>query len=326
MDFFSYDLYSIYIMIYIAVIILGGVTLTLSLITNAKEKTRQSKAILLLISSIFFYMLADFVTYYFLGEIASGTLVFVLITLSDTLFCVLVTAWVYAIIVLADIEEVISPKLLVTISAVYLACSQVLSIYLGRYGSYTIQVDDGFWNIILQIFNGAYDFGMIAIGLRALFIFCRKHRNASHRKSYILLIILLIGYMVWISYWDYSTWFKTETNLLEIYAMDPLILMYAILNIFLIYYFYKSDPLKIIGCHTSPDEAAAVMAEKYMLSERESQVLELAGKGMSNRQIASELFISENTVKRHMSSIFKKTGAQSRHELITKISDISKTS
>ena len=100
--------------------------------------------------------------------------------------------------------------------------------------------------------------------------------------------------------------------------MDPLILMYAILNIFLIYYFYKSDPLKIIGCHASPDEAAAVMAEKYMLSERESQVLELAGKGMSNRQIASELFISENTVKRHMSSIFKKTGAQSRHELITK--------
>jgi DNA-binding NarL/FixJ family response regulator len=39
-------------------------------------------------------------------------------------------------------------------------------------------------------------------------------------------------------------------------------------------------------------------------------------------QIAAELSISENTVKRHVNNIFKKTETQSRHEIIYKISNI----
>ena len=46
--------------------------------------------------------------------------------------------------------------------------------------------------------------------------------------------------------------------------------------------------------------------------------------GMSNMQIAAELSISENTVKRHVNSIFKKTETQSRHEIIFKIANVNK--
>src|SRR5512135_1669777 len=51
------------------------------------------------------------------------------------------------------------------------------------------------------------------------------------------------------------------------------------------------------------------------LSERERQIAALVARGMKNKDIALELTISENTVKRHLQSIFNKTGARDRLEL-----------
>jgi DNA-binding NarL/FixJ family response regulator len=50
------------------------------------------------------------------------------------------------------------------------------------------------------------------------------------------------------------------------------------------------------------------------LSRRESEVLMLLAAGKSNRAIATELFISEKTVARHVSNIFTKLGLSSRTE------------
>lgn len=51
------------------------------------------------------------------------------------------------------------------------------------------------------------------------------------------------------------------------------------------------------------------------LSERERQISFLVARGYKNKDIANELTISENTVKRHLQSIFSKTGARDRLEL-----------
>ena len=48
------------------------------------------------------------------------------------------------------------------------------------------------------------------------------------------------------------------------------------------------------------------------LSSREIEVLRLIAVGRSNQQIADELVISLNTVRRHVSNIFAKTGAANR--------------
>ena len=50
------------------------------------------------------------------------------------------------------------------------------------------------------------------------------------------------------------------------------------------------------------------------LSRRESEVLTLVAAGKTNRAIATELFISEKTVARHVSNIFTKLGLSSRAE------------
>jgi NarL family two-component system response regulator YdfI len=51
------------------------------------------------------------------------------------------------------------------------------------------------------------------------------------------------------------------------------------------------------------------------LSERERQIAFLVARGLKNKDIAGELTISENTVKRHLQSIFSKTGTRDRLEL-----------
>jgi DNA-binding NarL/FixJ family response regulator len=54
------------------------------------------------------------------------------------------------------------------------------------------------------------------------------------------------------------------------------------------------------------------------LAARERQVLELVAKGTSNRDIARELFISEATVKTHLSHVFTKLGVTDRAAAVAK--------
>ena len=64
---------------------------------------------------------------------------------------------------------------------------------------------------------------------------------------------------------------------------------------------------------------AASSAEHYpqdILSEREMEVLRLAAKGMSNKDLGEALFISVRTVQAHMRSIFNKLGVGSRSEAV----------
>ena len=53
------------------------------------------------------------------------------------------------------------------------------------------------------------------------------------------------------------------------------------------------------------------------LSEREVEVLKLLASGRSNQQIADALVISLNTVRRHVSNIFAKTGAANRADAVS---------
>ena len=54
------------------------------------------------------------------------------------------------------------------------------------------------------------------------------------------------------------------------------------------------------------------------LTMRERDVLELVSQGLSNKQIARQLQISEHTVKFHLSSLFAKLGVSSRTEAVNR--------
>jgi DNA-binding CsgD family transcriptional regulator len=62
-----------------------------------------------------------------------------------------------------------------------------------------------------------------------------------------------------------------------------------------------------------PNEAKR---EELTITPREMEILELIAKGMSNREIAGKLFVSENTVKTHSSRILDKLGARRRTQAV----------
>jgi DNA-binding NarL/FixJ family response regulator len=52
------------------------------------------------------------------------------------------------------------------------------------------------------------------------------------------------------------------------------------------------------------------------LSERETEVVVLAARGLPNARIAEELHVAEATVKRHLANIYEKVGVHSRTEVV----------
>jgi NarL family two-component system response regulator LiaR len=60
----------------------------------------------------------------------------------------------------------------------------------------------------------------------------------------------------------------------------------------------------------------AARLEKLGITPRELEILDLIASGLSNREIADRLFVSENTVKTHASRLFDKLGARRRTQAV----------
>lgn len=59
-----------------------------------------------------------------------------------------------------------------------------------------------------------------------------------------------------------------------------------------------------------------VIAQKYKLTGREQEIIELILQGKSNKEIKNTLFLSVNTVRNHIYSLYQKLGVKSRGQLV----------
>ena len=74
------------------------------------------------------------------------------------------------------------------------------------------------------------------------------------------------------------------------------------------------------GLYLDPEVASVLNGDKEFipdqLSAREREVLLLAAKGLSSKEVARQLFISERTVQTHLASIYDKLGSRNKTEAL----------
>lgn len=89
-----------------------------------------------------------------------------------------------------------------------------------------------------------------------------------------------------------------------------------IVTIFVFFTFYQKMYFPLLPEEKNAELLLEDFSQKYGFSPREKEVFSLIKEGRSNSEIASDLYISENTVKFHIKNILKKTACSNRTELI----------
>ncbi len=73
---------------------------------------------------------------------------------------------------------------------------------------------------------------------------------------------------------------------------------------------------KVINYFTAPGEIQTAEKPSKQLSNRETAIIKLAATGMTNKDIANKLHLSNRTIEGHMRTIFNKLGVGSRTEAV----------
>lgn len=74
---------------------------------------------------------------------------------------------------------------------------------------------------------------------------------------------------------------------------------------------------RLMASLANGEKQAEALVATAQLTPREIELLELVGKGLSNKAISQDLSISDNTVKYHLRNILQKLDAQNRTEAVT---------
>jgi DNA-binding NarL/FixJ family response regulator len=70
-----------------------------------------------------------------------------------------------------------------------------------------------------------------------------------------------------------------------------------------------------VACEGARSPAMRVELEFVALTTREREVASLAARGLTNREIADNLYLSPRTVENHLQRVYDKLGVSSREQL-----------
>ena len=113
--------------------------------------------------------------------------------------------------------------------------------------------------------------------------------------------------------------FLVVEHSLEIYG-GLIALLFASLGIWLGLKLTRKKEVVVVKEVPVPSNQPFALNEERLkdlgITRRELEILELMAQGMSNREIAGKLFVSENTVKTHSSRLFDKLSARRRTQAV----------
>lgn len=127
-------------------------------------------------------------------------------------------------------------------------------------------------------------------------------------KSFILITILFLPFIILESYKPYIQLIK-NIELLKITALPSYFFTLNIFNlIFVLKYF--NTPSFIAN-----NKLTDYFKQKYDITEKQSEIIELIIEGVTYKQIAEKLFISPKTVDNHVQNIYKKLNVSTKMQL-----------
>lgn len=142
----------------------------------------------------------------------------------------------------------------------------------------------------------------------------RVWQNQTRTFTLGLMIFAAVGWL------ETLIGFFTNINQTELYLADNGSFLfssipYALYGIFLVWFFLNRFSFSIAAEFVVSD----AFIDKYGITERESEIIQLIAKGKSNADIAGELFLSIATVKTHLHNIYRKVGIDSRFDLLARL-------
>jgi DNA-binding CsgD family transcriptional regulator len=137
-------------------------------------------------------------------------------------------------------------------------------------------------------------------------------------KRHVLIYGLVGGILIAVLKWTEYRFLVIEYSL-EIYG-GLIAAIFAVLGIWLGLKLTRTKHTVVVKEVLVPAGEPFALDEKKReglgITRRELEILELISLGMSNREIAAKLFVSENTVKTHSSRVFDKLGAKRRTQAV----------
>jgi len=137
-------------------------------------------------------------------------------------------------------------------------------------------------------------------------------------KRHVLMYGLIGGILIALLQWTEYQFTVVEYSL-EIYG-GLIAATFAVLGIWLGLKLTAKRQTIVVKEVSVPAEGPFVPDERkredLRVTRRELEILELIAQGLSNREIAEKLFVSESTVKTHSSRVFDKLGARRRTQAV----------
>ncbi len=148
------------------------------------------------------------------------------------------------------------------------------------------------------------DFIVVVLALSQPFLQSTPHRRKpAVTLSVIYLVVLLPNYVLYIIYGNTGLTYSILLVLVHLIDLPPLL--------YLLFYLKKRGGAWL-------QHSTQSRLKRYGITKREEEILYLICEGKSNREISELLFISLQTVKDHIHSVFRKTAVKNRVQLVNR--------
>jgi DNA-binding CsgD family transcriptional regulator len=297
------------VLYYVGVVILGGIALSVSVLGVIRARISSYRLLLLLYAAYSLQVVILFVREYMYANVSDYSYATIAFGYSAGTILSLTVIVVGALF----IHRLLAVRFQRTRDLGVIGLAVVAAVFYALPGQVELSVTNG----RLLLGPLAYAGNVVYLFLFAYMLFtgfAGSKREFSLREHLLFWTLMLFGASGFVESLLGTIHYLAEPEVIlgmsgESFSISTV--PYIVFGVVLIYYFGAF----VVAERATPKGLQAGFVERYGISPREQEVIELMNKGLGNREIAEKLFVSLATVKTHAHNIFEKTKTKSRYEL-----------